>query len=269
MSEAVIHRVLGAVRFLDAATRRPVRQPLRITAEKRMVWRRNQSGEYVVWGAEGLEAHTGDTAVTDAEIEAVFQAPPGAPAAGSLRFVATVEDPSGELLDRQFEIALPRASTAAPGVIPDLFTPVEVLLYRQAGARAVDAVAVLYAFVHDGRGQAGKLPGALVTVSVDGNVVGSGVTGPTGEALIEATRVPSFVTGNGGGAVTTPEVAATVRARVLPSLITRGSSAEPWRLARAPDPESPDFQGGAAKVGDADATLVVGRPANVSVAVSL
>ena len=98
--EPIVHRVLGAVRFLDAATLSPLTARLRLTCDKRIEWRRNASGMYVIWRAEGLDSHTGHgSGVTDEDFEALFRAPPAGPTPGSLPFVVTVEDPSGELVE--------------------------------------------------------------------------------------------------------------------------------------------------------------------------
>lgn len=269
MSEAVIHRVLGAVRFLDAATRSPITSRLRLTTDVRVEWRRNASGAYVIWRAAGLESHTGHAGpMTDAGFEALLEAPPGAPLPGSVKLAATVEDPSGELLPRRFEVALPRAATAAPGVTPDLFTPIEVLLHRSTAARLTGTGAVLYTFVHDGRGQKGKVPGARVIVTIEGEEAGRATTGPSGEAVVEMVRLPSFVTGSGGGAVTTSEIDATVDAAVLPGLLLASDSGA-WKLVTPPDPDSPDFDAAAARKASGSVTLSVGRPASLSLSVSL
>jgi hypothetical protein len=268
VSEALIHRVLGAVRFVDGATRVPVRSRLRLEADRPVTWRRNAGGAYVVWRADGLDAHTGhDEGRDDAGFEAIFQAPPGAPAPGSEAYVVSVEDPSGEFLGRQFELRLPRSPGAAPGATPELFTPLEVALYRSPAAGRAGAGAALLAFVHDGRGQAGRLPGALVTASVDGQEVGRAITGPTGEALVEAVMLPSFAPAPGDGAVMTSEIEASVRAAVLPGLLADEGGA--WRLVAPPDPDSAAFEGGEARSATGAAGLRSGRLVALSIAVDM
>lgn len=268
MSEAVIHRVLGAVRFLDGTTGRPITSKLRLGASVPVDFRRNASGAYVIWRAAGLDAHTGHApGMTDAKFEALLEAPPASPAPGSVKITASVEDPSGEHLPRRFELALPRSTTAPTGHTPDLFEPIDVVLHRSTAARLTGMGALLYAFVHDGRGAKGRLPGARVTVVVEGDEVGRATTGPSGEAVLEILGLPSFVTGSGGGAVTTPEIDATVRASVLPALLKDESGA--WKLATLPDPDSADFDGATARKATESATLSVGRPASVSLSVSL
>lgn len=262
MREAVIHRVLGALRFVDATTGQPIAPKLRFSADKRIDLRRNASGAYVVWGADGLETHTGHQAgATEADLEALFESPPTAPPAGSIAYDITVDDPTGALLSRRFELRLPRAPTG------DLFEALEVPLYRAPASRPSGSSAVIYVFVHDGRGQPGKLPGAVVTLKVSGVEVGRGVTGPTGEALIEATSLASFVIAEGGSALTTKEIAATVRAAVLPTSLRQ--EAGTWRVEVQPNPESPAFEGPSAKSATAQVSLTVGRPANVSLSISL
>lgn len=297
-SEAVIHRVLGAVRFVDPATRAPLRVPLRLGPDRRarpedgLLFRRNASGDFVIWRAPGLDAHTGDSAefTTDAAFDALFDAPPPAPAPGSKTFVFQVEDPSGERLGREVTITLPRsAAPADPSSPAPLFTPIEVPLYRSTAARGTGAGAALYVLVHDETGNAGRVPGALVIVRIGGKEVGRGVTGPSGEALVELPALPSYVAAEGAGEggeegedegdegdedsgadeVTTTKIEAAVRVAVLPSLIERAGSSGPFRLARMPDPDSPAFTGPEAKTADAAVTLSAGRSANLEVSISL
>lgn len=271
-SESVIHRVLGAVRFVDPATRAPITAPLRVTADRRVTLRRNARGDLVIWRAEGLDGHTGHAPsfTGDAQFDALFEAPPGTPAAGSLPFVLTVEDPSGQRLAREVRVDLPRAATAgAPGVTPDLFLPVEVALFPSTAVRATGVGAAVYVLVHDGDLHTGRLPGALVTLAIDGATAGRGVTGATGEALVEVPSLPLFVPSDGDGEVVTSKIGATVRADVLPALIAREKPSAPWRLVRPPDPDSLDFQGPDARSGSAGVTLSAGRSASVVVSVSL
>ena len=75
-------RVLGAVRFIDATTRRWVTSPLAVAAPK-MTLLHTRSGAYVVTAAAGLEAH----------IDA-FTAPPDQPALGFVTTAITVVDPT-------------------------------------------------------------------------------------------------------------------------------------------------------------------------------
>ena len=77
------------------------------------------------------------------------------------------------------------------------------------------------------------------------------------------------MTASGGGAVTTSEITATVRAAVLPALLAREKSTESLAACGAADPDSLEFSGPAARIGSAGATLSAGRPASVSVSITL
>lgn len=268
MRETVIHRVLGAVRFLEAASRVPVREPLLITSDVPVTFRRNASGAYVIWRASGLESHTGDTAgLTDEDFQALFRAPPGTPAPASVKIRCSVEDPTGVFLPRSFELQLPRALSAAPASTPDLFQPADVLLYKSTAARLDRTGGILYTFVHDGRGQQGKIAGARVVVVALGREVGRSITGPTGEAVIEVPRLPSYVTG-GGGSLTEVEIDATVTVAVRPEMLEYTSGG--WRPRSPPDPDSSEEEEDPlARTADSSVKLCAGRPANVSVPVSL
>lgn len=247
MSEALIDRVLCAVRFIDATTGAHVTSPLKLKADKPMTWRRNASGAYVLWRALGLDAHTGDAdGLDDTGFEALFKEPPGTPAAGSLSFVVTVEEPSGEYLPRSFELRLPRAK-------PGLFEPVKVSLYRSTAARPEGIGARLYATVRDDGSPSRRVPGARVKVIVNSVEVGRGVTGANGEAVIELTRLATFTTSGGGGAVTTDRFSAEVRADVLLA-VSDGA----WAFEAAPDFDGARFEGPAARVNVAAGKLEPG-----------
>ena len=65
-------RVLGALRCIDASTGAALAGPLQVQAPGARI-RRNRSGLYIIAGADALAAH-----------ESEFEAPPGAPAPGSV-----------------------------------------------------------------------------------------------------------------------------------------------------------------------------------------
>ena len=70
--ERVEHRVLGALRCIDASTRATVDTPLQVDIAQAGV-RRNRSGLYVITSAVALAEH-----------EAAFEHPPNTPALGSV-----------------------------------------------------------------------------------------------------------------------------------------------------------------------------------------
>ena len=88
--EAFIHRVLGAVRFVDATTGAAVRSPIELESDEATTWQRNASGAYVVVRAAGFDAYTGhDPTLTDAQMEALFRSPPVVPTAAR-RFTSSL-----------------------------------------------------------------------------------------------------------------------------------------------------------------------------------
>ncbi|WP_437755049.1 hypothetical protein [Sorangium sp. So ce1389] len=267
MSEVLVSRIAGAVRFISAVSRRPVTGRLLLSSDKAIEWRRNRSGDYVVWRAEGLDAYTGhDPALTPDELNDLFDAPPGASAPESLSFDVTVEDPGREFIARRFLLRLPRRATAAAGAEPDVFLPVEVTMYPAPGAQGAGHGAELYVLVHDGRGRDGALPGALVTVTIDDAEVGRGVTGAAGEALVVLPTLARFSVSQGNGAIVVSEQQARVQASVLPALLEQKDGL--WTQKRAPDPEH-DFSRAVATSAPGHVQIAAGRAVSYSLAVNM
>ena len=189
--EAFEPRVLGAVRFLDAATRLPVRAPLSVAGDEvRLV--RNQQGLYVLVGSPGLEAHLDS-----------FVAPPPHPALGGLRAELTVRDPGGRYLPRRLALRVPRDPDPAHADQEDsLFRPVDVLLYPAPAASVAPGWAVVRAtVVRAGSGE--PLGGALLRVvrKADGEVLARALTDwrdpVRGEALVAVPGIPITTWGDG------------------------------------------------------------------------
>ena len=189
--EAFEPRVLGAVRFLDAATRLPVAAPLAVTGEGlRLV--RNQQGLYVLVGVPSLETHADS-----------FLAPPPHPAPGGLRAELTVRDPGGRYLPRRLAVKLPRDPDPDHSDQEDsLFRPVDTLLYPAPAASVAPGWAVVRAtVVRAGTGE--PLGGALLRVvrKADGEVLARALTDwrdpVRGEALVAVPGVPITTWGDG------------------------------------------------------------------------
>lgn len=119
MSEILVGRILGAIRFVDISTNAAIRRPLRITAE-RLSFARSLSGDYAITRAADPDLLP--------HLEA-FRNPPAIPAIGIRTFFAHASDPGGEYLARDFSVSLPRdpnpANAATAG---SLFRPVEVAM---------------------------------------------------------------------------------------------------------------------------------------------
>ncbi len=256
--EAVIHRVLGAVRFIDATTGARVQSRLALTSDEATTWQRNSSGAYVVVRAAGFDAFTGhDPTLTDAQMEALFRSPPDVPAAAR---TFTVTDPAEQYLSRRFVLTLPRAGD-------DLFEPLEVPLHRATSARPFGAGPRLYVSVRDDRDPPGAVPGALVVVTIDGVEAGRTTTGPTGEAVVELVGRPTFVTGD-GGPVTTSEFEAVVAVAVDPALLKKDDDGR-WTLKPPPDPDPARFDLAGARTVATTVKLSAGRVDKVTLPISL
>lgn len=189
--ETVERRVLGAVRFLDATTRVPVRSPLAVAGGGvRLV--RNRQGLFVLLQAPGLEAHS-----------ASFPAPPPQPAVGSLRVELAVSDPEGRYLPRRLALDLPRDPDPEHAEQEgSLFRPVDALLYPAPAAAVAPGWAVIRATVVRA-GTRAPLPGALLRVvrKSDGEVLARALTEwrdrVRGEALVAVPGVPITTWGDG------------------------------------------------------------------------
>jgi hypothetical protein len=120
MAEILSSRVLGAIRFIDAATGSTIDRPLRLRASK-LTFRRNRKGSYVIVDADddGLRRHI-----------AAFAVAPGAPTASSLTFDVAVEDPLGDFLPANFGVRLPRQSAPDRATEADsIFQPIAASLF--------------------------------------------------------------------------------------------------------------------------------------------
>lgn len=182
-------RVLGAVRFVDAATQGQVSDGLKVDSTQGGL-RRNRSGLWVIITAAGLEAHT-----------TAFDAPPAAPAVGTVPMTLTVTDPSGRYLSRTATLLLPRdPNPGNSGQAASLFQAVDVPLYPSPAAPVSPGWAVIRAHVQN---QATKLPlqSALLRVlrTPDKTVLARGLSDDRGEALVVVPGIPvtTFNTGNG------------------------------------------------------------------------
>ena len=208
--ERVERRVLGAVRFVDAATLLPVLEPLVVDAVRvtpnarptRVRWLRNRSGCYAIADVPGLEAHR------DA-----FANPPDTPASGSVRVDFAVRDPARRYLARRGRIDLPRdAAPEDAGESESLFRIVDVPMYRAPAAAFRASWAVVRASVPGDTADAG-LGGALIRIAradTPNDVLARGLTDDRGEALVIVTGLASTVSPDGDGPVLTMKVEARI-----------------------------------------------------------
>jgi hypothetical protein len=203
--EHVDRRVLGALRFLDAATGRRIGAPLRIAAPGvRLAL--NRMGDYVIFEAPGFEAYT-----------AAFLDPP---AVASARIEMTVEDPEGEYLPQRVAIDLPRnldrktpEDRDRADASDSVFRAIETPLYPAPAARVAPSWALVRATVLR-QGTTETLAGALIRVLDRNNnaVMARGLSDGRGEALVAVPgiQVTNWNQAPGPGPVTTHQVAVTI-----------------------------------------------------------
>jgi hypothetical protein len=199
--ELLDRRVLGAVAFLDAATRARVLEPLAVRAEGARL-ARTRRGLYVVFDAPGLKAHT-----------RAFDAPPSEPARGSAPVTLEVSDPAGRYVARRYTLRLPLdpdpANTNLPG---SLFNPSEVTLFPSPSAGTRPGWALVRATVVAADG-GGPLGGALLRVKrlPEGTLIARGMSDARGEALVVVPGIP-LVTFGDGDEVTEKTISVSLRA---------------------------------------------------------
>lgn len=196
--ELVERRVLGAVRFVDAATGSRVIDPLSVRAEgARFV--RNRSNHYVIFDAPGLEEHTDS-----------FESPPNTPPLSSVVVTLEVADPGGRYLTRRSIIRLPRDPDPTRTGAPDsLFKAIEVTLFPSPSAGTRPGWAVVRGTVVEvGTGR--PLGGALLRVErvSDASLLARGMSDARGEALVAVPGIPVITFGEGDAVTeTTVDVA--------------------------------------------------------------
>lgn len=226
--ERVEHRVLAALRFVDASTGTDVSTPLELRAlDGDAVFVRNRSALRIVDSWSRLADHATS-----------FDEAPAAPPTGSLNLPIAVSDPSGRYLPRRVSLALPRDPDAEEGA-DSLFRAVVVPMYPAAAAATGSNWAVLrVTLTEEGTGDA--LGGALLIVTRSGSggppgeeeppasarIVARGLTDGRGEALVAVPGIPMLTFGEDDEAVVVDEVAVTVEAFFDPAAGTRTPAEE-------------------------------------------
>lgn len=150
MRDNVIHRNLGAIRFVDATTGTPVSVPLEVKSDTAK-FHRTRSGNYVIVRVDGLEAHN------DA-----FLAPPVDPPIGSVTIEGTAIDGTGEYLPRRFTVDLPRDPNAVDPA-DSLYTAVEIRMLHSPTATSRNTWANVRASIVD-QATGDPVPGAFIRV---------------------------------------------------------------------------------------------------------
>jgi hypothetical protein len=207
-------RVWAALRPIEAVTRRPIVAPMRVLGEGQ-VWMRNRIGLLVLHELHLPALRREQFAAYERSFEAPTAVTP------AVNVVTTLEDPRGVLLSRRVHIALPRATTAPPGVLPPLFEPIDVPLYPASHAALAAPWAVVRAHVSHGGEPAA---GCVLTVHEPGDearVLGRGQSDERGEAVVAVTGVPAFIPSAG------PEAFVRERTAEMTVVFEVGASAAP------------------------------------------
>ncbi len=258
--ERVEHRVLGAIRCIDATTLAPIDEALDVQAAGAR-FLRNRSGLYVIAAWTRLEPHA-----------AAFDAPPAAPPIGSESLTIEIRDRRGRYLPRRVTAALPRdAEPAAATDGASLFQPIDVPMYPGASAPVgANWVAVRVAATETGSGDA--LGGALLRVVADGRVLALGLTDWRGEGLVPVAGVPVTTWSTQPDAVVVSEIAASLECCFDASAGTRTAAADvragrPPRLLPLSDPQA--LEAARASLPQAATPIVLAAGGVVTVAIAV
>ncbi len=208
MKERLHQRVLGAVRWVDHLTGRPI--PRALDARSRQArFRRNASNLAVLWSAARFDRYT-------ATVDPPLPGPEPALPAPPVTITGTVADPLGEYLPRAFSLELPRnASATKPWPADSVFRPVDVALLPGAQARLSPGWAEVRVTVRRAANHA-LLPNVLVRVRGDlgdgegARRLGVGMSDARGEALVVLTRLPLYQPDPGSGQIVPTELDLTV-----------------------------------------------------------
>ena len=185
--ESDVRRVWVAVRFVEAASARPIDGPLQVQAAGAR-WQRNQSGLHVLTQLHEPAVRRDELAAHEAAFDPV-------PAVAALTLNASVSDPLGRYLPRRFDVALPRASLPE-GAAALRFQPLDVSLDPSPAAPLLPTWAVLRVSVrHEGQ------PAAQVALRLQsrggGALLGRGASDARGEALVVAAGIAQLSIGDG------------------------------------------------------------------------
>ncbi|WP_143467523.1 hypothetical protein [Leptolyngbya ohadii] len=184
-------RIIGAIRFVDAATDLQIRELLQVEAPKAK-FIRNLSGYYVIVQAPGFETYSRS-----------FET---APIVAPQDLTITIQDNLGQYLTQQQTIRIP------PN---DPFQPLEVRLFPAPTAKLAAGWAVVRVIVTK-TGTDRGLAGAYVRVlrASDSRILGTGLSDQRGEAVVAVVRDIPAITWKevDGRLVMTSEIAVRVEA---------------------------------------------------------
>lgn len=191
--ERLDRRVLGALRFVDAASNLPISRPLTIEGEGfRLV--RNRSGLYVIDRVDAL-----------ADFHDAFDPPPATPV-GSEQIDFSVRDPARQYVPRLASVELPRDANPDNADDPDsLFQAVDIRMYPSTIAAVGGNWSVFWLAITQPptppATTGDPIPGALVRVvrQQDSAVLARALSDERGECLVAVPGIPVTHFGNGNG----------------------------------------------------------------------
>lgn len=260
--ERIEHRVLGALRCIDATTRAVIDTPLAISAQAARLTR-NGSGLYVIRAWQPLLQHA-----------PAFAAPPQSPALASEVLRLDIHDPSGRYMSRRVAAPLPRDPRPERATeIDSLFRAIDVPMYPSTTAPVSANWVELRVNATDAANGA-ALGGALVRVRNDTGVLARGLTDWRGEALVPVAGVPVTTWSTAPDAVVVTEIAATLEIIFDPA---QGTRSPPARVRDGrmpvvdtlPDPQAIEDAAAALPQASAAITLAAGRGLTLAMTIAL
>ena len=219
MREVESGRILGAVRFVDAATGARIPRPLHVEPGDLRLYR-NRSGDYAIVGVRHAEL---------AKHIAAFENAPVQPEPEKVSFVLSVKDPSAEFLPAVFTVKLPRQADASKAKNADsIFRPIEVRLYSAPVRPLEPNWCAVRASVRKDEKTPLAAAGLRLTRADDAAQKYFGVTTAGGEALIVVAGLPFlFVSPGGGGGNPDPVVATSTAGTLKVFLHKEGAAVTP------------------------------------------
>ncbi len=184
MSDVVVRRILGAVRFLDRSTESLITIPMQLDGNN-LQFIRNRLYCYVIKSVSTLSEHTKQ-----------FEQPPEEPPFGSLSYLLTVTDPKNKYLPQQFTIRLPKDHDQEQNNNANsLFRPIDIKLFPSPCAPLnLNWSTIRVTIVYTADGFTGEKPaaGALLLVRrvSDNAIIARGLSDKRGEALVIIPGIP-------------------------------------------------------------------------------
>jgi hypothetical protein len=262
LRERVDHRVLGALRCVDATTLSAIAEPLIVSAPGTLL-SRNTSGFYVIRSWTRLAAH-----------ESLFDDPPAAPPIGTELLVLEVHDPTGRYLSRRVAVALPRDPRPANAELAgSLFRAVDVPMYPAASAPTSANWVELRATLRE-TATGDALGGALLRVVTAAGVLARGLTDWRGEAFVPVAGVPITTWSTEPGAVVVTEIPAALECYFDAATGTRTPAAKvrsgiaPATLP-LPDPQAVENGRAALPQSITPVVLAAGRALTVAISINV